>query len=106
MGVLSESPQELDEMLGTVFVDGEKSGVRLAASDLIRKLERDLPASVFQWTGHMPERTRWLLDALAERADALSMTYRVDQAEGLTIALTSLVTALAMNWLQSGKYVP
>jgi Putative zinc-binding metallo-peptidase len=106
MGVLSESPQELDEMLETIFADGEKSGVRLAASDLIRKLERDLPASVFQWTGHMPERTRWLLDALAGRADVLSMTYRVDQADVLTIALTSLVTALAMNWLQSGKYVP
>jgi hypothetical protein len=54
----------------------------------------------------MPERTRWLLDALAERADAMAITYRVDQAESLTIALTSLVTALAMNWLQSGKYVP
>ena len=106
MGVLSESPQELDGMLSTVFADTEKNGIRLAASDLIRKLERELPASVFQWTGHMPERTRWLLDALAERADSLSITYRVDQADGLTIALTSLVTALAMNWLQSGKYVP
>jgi hypothetical protein len=81
-------------------------GVRLAASDLVRRLERDLPASVFQWTGHMPERTRWLLDTMAERADALSITYRLDQADALTIALTSFVTALAMNWLQSGKYVP
>jgi hypothetical protein len=105
-GSLSERPQELDEMLETIFADADKTGVRLAASDLIRKLERELPASVFQWTGHMPERTRWLLDAMAERADALSLTYRVDQADGFTIALTSLVTALAMNWLQSGKYVP
>ncbi len=106
MGVLSERPQELDAMLTTVFADAEKTGVRLAASDLIRKLEREVPANVFQWTGHMPERTRWLLDAMAERADALALTYRVDQADVLTIALTSLVTALAMNWLQSGKYVP
>jgi hypothetical protein len=105
-GSLSERPQELDEMLETIFAEADKAGVRLAASDLIRKLERDLPASVFQWTGHMPERTRWLLDAMAERADALSLTYRVDQGEGFTIALTSLVTALAMIWLQSGNYVP
>jgi hypothetical protein len=105
-GSLAESPQELDEMLETIFADADKTGVRLAASDLIRKLERDLPASVFQWTGHMPERTRWLLDAMAQRADAMSITYPVDEGEGYTIALTSLVTALAMNWLQSGKYVP
>jgi Putative zinc-binding metallo-peptidase len=105
-GSLAESPQELDEMLETIFADGDKTGVRLAASDLIRKLERDVPANVFQWTGHMPERTRWLLDAMAERADVLGFSYRVDQGEMYTIALTSLVTALAMNWLQSGKYVP
>jgi hypothetical protein len=106
-GSLTESPQELDEMLTTIFAESDKAaGVRLAASDLIRKLERDVPASVFQWTGHMPERTRWLLDAMAERADSLSLTYSVDQGEGFTVALTSLVTALAMNWLQSGKYVP
>jgi hypothetical protein len=103
---VGELPQELDEMITTVFADAEKSGLRLAASDLIRKLERELPASVFQWTGHMPERTRWLLDAMAERADALAITYRLDQGEALTVSLTSLVTALAMNWLQSGKYVP
>jgi hypothetical protein len=105
-GSLAESPQELDEMLETIFADADKTGLRLAASDLIRKLERELPASVFQWTGHMPERTRWLLDAMAQRADAMSITYPVDEGEGYTIALTSLVTALAMNWLQSGKYVP
>ena len=96
----------LEQMLSTVFADSEKSGVRLAASDLIHRIERDLPGSVFQWTGHMPERTRWLLDTLAERADAMKLTYRVDEEQGLTIALTSLVTTLAMTWLQSGRYVP
>ena len=54
----------------------------------------------------MPERTRWLLDTLAERADVMGLTYRVDEEQALTIALTSLVTALAMTWLQSGRYVP
>jgi hypothetical protein len=106
MGVSSERPQELDQMLGAVFADPEPSTVRLAASDLIRRVERDLPASVFQWTGHMPERTRSLLATLAERADVMGLTYGVDQEQALTIALTSLVTTLAMTWLQSGKYVP
>jgi hypothetical protein len=107
LGAPSERPQELEQMLATVFADLEPhTGVRLAASDLIRRLEHDLPASVFQWTGHLPERTRWLLSYLAERADALELTYRVDQEQQLTVGLTSLVTALAMNWAQSGKYVP
>jgi len=107
LGAPSERPQELEQMLATVFMDLEPhTGVRLAASDLVRRLEHDLPASVFQWTGHLPERTRWLLSYLSERADALELTYRVDQEQQLTVGLTSLVTALAMNWAQSGKYVP
>ena len=73
---------------------------------MTRVAERDLPGSVFQWTGHLPERTRWLLALMADRADALELSYRVDQDDSLTIAITSLVTALAMNWAQSGKYVP
>jgi hypothetical protein len=106
IGAPSERPQELDQMLSAVFADPDPSSVRLAASDLIRRVERDLPASVFQWTGHMPERTRGLLGTLAERADVMGLTYGVDQEQALTIALTSLVTTLAMTWLQSGKYVP
>jgi hypothetical protein len=98
--------QGLEEMLATVFAETEPGGVRLAASDLIRLVERALPGSVYQWTGHLPERTRALLDNLAQRADAMSLTYRVDQEQALTIALTSLVTSLAMTWVTTGKYVP
>lgn len=111
-GPLAERPYGLEGMLATMFADndagssGGRVGVRAPASTLIRRLERDLPASVFTWTGHLPERTRWLIEFLAERADATQLTYRVMQEKELTIALTSLVTALAMNYLQSGKYVP
>jgi hypothetical protein len=107
-GAMSERPQGLEQMLQTIFTDSElaATGIRLAGSDLIRRVEHQLPASVYQWTGHMPERTRWLLEAMAERADVLGLTYRVDQEQEHIVALTSLVTALAMNWLQSGKYVP
>ena len=104
--LVSERPHGLEQMLSTIFADAEPSGVRFAASDLIRRIERDLPGSVYRWTGHLPERTKWILDQFRERADALKLTYRADMEQELTIALTSLVTALAMNWLQSGKYVP
>jgi hypothetical protein len=96
---------ELDAMLRTVFANAGAGTVRLAASDLIRRAERDLPASVFQWTGHLPERTKSLLDDLAARADALELTYDVDEEMRLAIGITSLVTTLAMNWVQSGRYV-
>ncbi|MFO0671661.1 MAG: hypothetical protein U0235_18860 [Polyangiaceae bacterium] len=96
---------ELDTMLKTVFADTGPGHVRLAASDLVRRAERDLPATVFQWTGHLPERTKALLDELAARADALELTYDVDEEIRLAIALTSLVTTLAMNWVQAGRYV-
>jgi hypothetical protein len=43
---------------------------------------------------------------MAQRADSLELTYSVDQEPNLTVAITSLVTTLAMNWLHSGKYVP
>ena len=105
-GTPSERPAELEQMLRTIFSETDPAPVRLAASDLIRRIQHDLPASVYQWTGHLPERTRWLLEFLAERADAMELTYSVEQEPRLTIAVTSLVTALAMNWLQSGKYVP
>ncbi|HWL86855.1 MAG TPA: hypothetical protein VNO21_13690 [Polyangiaceae bacterium] len=98
----------LDSMLTTLFSEPEsaEAGVRLAVSDLLHRVERDLPGSVFHWTGHLPERTRWLLQQMTERADALALTFRVEREQELTIAVTSLVTALAMNWLQSGRYVP
>lgn len=100
-----EKIADLDAMLRTVFADAGIGHVRLAASDLIRRAERDLPANVFQWTGHLPERTKALLDELTSRADAIELTYDVDEEMRLAIALTSLVTTLAMNWVQSGKYV-
>ncbi|WP_394843962.1 putative zinc-binding metallopeptidase [Pendulispora brunnea] len=94
----------LDRMLVSIFSESQEIGIRLAVSDLLRRLERDLPGSVYHWTGHMPERTLGLLAQMAERADALALTFRVEREQELTIAVTSLVTALAMHWLQSGRY--
>jgi hypothetical protein len=106
-GMVGERPGGLDQMLMTLFADTDSAGVRLAGSDLVRKLEPQLPGSVYQWTGHLPERTLWLLECMGERADALQLTYRVEQEATLTIAITSMVTTLAMSWLQNGgKYVP
>jgi hypothetical protein len=76
------------------------------ASALIGRLEQELVTNVYRWTGHFPEKTRQLLKHLARRGDALSLSYRADGEEAAVTALTTLVTALAMNHVHKGSYLP
>ena len=107
----ADLPPGLDGSLKTIFEDWgtpedfSTNAPRRPASDLIRRLARDLPADVYRWTGHFPERTRLLLRHLAERADALGQVYPEDREIPAIVALTTLVTALAMNHVHRGSYV-
>jgi hypothetical protein len=77
-----------------------------SAAELIRRLERELMATVFRWTGHFPEKTRTLVRDLAKRADALKQVYpRGAEAEAI-VSVTTLVTSLAMNFVHRGAYFP
>lgn len=93
----------LDAPLRGIFEDfGDREDLsstapRLPAGDLIRGLERDLVANVFLWTGCFPERVRPLVRQLAERADQLRQVFPADREMAAVAAVTSLVTALAMN---------
>jgi putative zinc-binding metallo-peptidase len=108
----SELPPGLDGALRSIFedegrpADGTTDAQRRPASALIRRLARVLPADVYRWTGHFPERTRLLLRHLAERADALEQVYPEDREIPAQLALTTLVTALAMNHVHRGSYMP
>jgi hypothetical protein len=110
--VTTEFPLGLDGALRAIFEDlGAPEDMtsiaqRKPASALIRKNERTLMANVYRWTGHFPERTRALLRHLAERADQLDQVYPVDRESPAIIALTTLVTALAMNHVHRGSYLP
>ena len=79
---------------------------RKPAGALIRRLERDLVTNIFCWTGHFPERTRPLVRRLADLADELKQGYPVEREQAAIIALTTLVTALAMNYVHRGTYLP
>jgi hypothetical protein len=98
----------LDGALRAIFEDsgGEAKPQGLPAAALIRRIERDLPANVYQWTGHFPERTRRLVRHLATRAEQLHAVYPEEQERSVTVALTALVTALAMNYTYHGSYFP
>jgi hypothetical protein len=84
---------------------GEQTESR-PAGPLFRKLERQLMAEVFRWTGHFPEKTRSLMRYLAQRADALQQVYPAKAEADATIDITVLVTSLAMNHVHRGSYFP
>jgi hypothetical protein len=107
----SSFPPGLDGALRAIF---ERLGDPAAAGDaplrradsLIRSLERELMDNEFRWTGHFPERTRTLVRHLAERAGQLELGYPPSQERPATVAFTTLVTALAMNHVHRGSYLP
>jgi len=107
-----ELPPGLDGALRAIFEDlgssdgPSPSGSLRPAADLIRRLEPELMANIFRWTGHFPERTRVLLRYLADRAAQLQQGYPEGREESAIMALTTLVTGLAMNHVQRGSYLP
>lgn len=86
-------------------VDG-KADEALSASALIRRLERALMADIFRWTGHFPERTRSLMRHLAQRADALGLSYVKEEETEAVVSVTIFATSLAMNYVHRGSYFP
>jgi hypothetical protein len=104
-------PPGIDAALRSIFEDlgvpgsSPATAPRKPATGLIARLERDLIEQVYRWTGHFPERTRPLLRHLARRADAIALVYPEDQETHAIVALTTLVTTLAMNYVQRGSYV-
>jgi hypothetical protein len=104
-------PPGMDGALRAIFEDlGRPEDLstdapRRPAEELIRRLATILPADVYRWTGHFPERTRRLLFQLADRAAALDQVYPADREIPAVIALTTLVTALAMNQVHTGSYM-
>jgi hypothetical protein len=103
----AELPPGLDGALLALFEkEEETAGPRQAASKLIRRLERELLADVYRWTGHFPERSRVLLRHLARRADELKQVVPAGREMETAVAFTTFVTALAMNYVHNGTYLP
>jgi hypothetical protein len=102
-------PPGLDGALRAIFerlTDPAALDDGLRAESLIRSHQRGLMQNVFRWTGHFPERTRVLVQHLAERAAQLELGYAPAQEGAAVVALTTLVTALAMNHVHRGTYLP
>lgn len=108
-------PPGVDGALQAIFEDysepaaeesSPSTSPRKPAADLILQLERELVANVYRWTGHFPEPTRRLVRLLAERAKQLNQVYPTDRTATVTVALTTLITSLAMNHVFRRSYIP
>jgi hypothetical protein len=86
--------------------DGADASGRLPVGGLVRRLEGELVTNVFRWTGHFPERALALVRTIARRADELGQVYRPDREAAAVVALTALVTGLAINHVYTGEYFP
>jgi hypothetical protein len=105
-------PPGLDGALRTIFQDFAAHLAQQGntppepAGTLIRRLEPELITNIYRWTGHFPERTHALLEHLAQRADHLQLILSTDRQREASLALTTFVTALAMNYVHRGTYLP
>jgi hypothetical protein len=104
-------PPGLDGALLAIFDDfaeaqASSAGPMRHAHELIARIELQLVAHVYRWTGHFPEATRPLVRHLAARARELNQVYPADEESMVLIGFTALVTSLAMNHVLRGSYVP
>jgi hypothetical protein len=94
--------EHLDQDLVNLF---EPQNVASAsAENLIRSERQSLIESVTQYSGVSQSVVRSLVDHILARAAALGLTVHVDDAREYMTRLTSLVTALAMNYLYTDRF--
>jgi hypothetical protein len=100
-------PAAFDGALHAIFEGFDGSEEQSSAADkLILRIERDLIGDVYRWTGHFPEHTRRLLRQIAGRAKELRLCYPANREASVLIAVTALVTSLAMNHVLREHYIP
>ena len=75
-----------------------------SAETLVRAERQSLIQSVSQYSGVGGPVVRALVDHLLERAAALRLTIHLDKTREYLTKLTSLVTALAMNYLYTDRF--
>ena len=92
----------LDEELTDLFEEPGDATYR--ADTLIRAERQSLVQTVSHYTGVGPGVVKALIDHLQERAAVLNLTVQVAQTRAYLTRFTSLVTALAMNYLYTNRF--
>jgi hypothetical protein len=73
------------------------------AEELFRRHHEALASRVAHWSGLEEEEVRVILSKLQDRAGALDLTYRRSQLAARLLDVTSLATALAMDFAYTGR---
>ncbi|MBL8924177.1 MAG: putative zinc-binding metallopeptidase [Myxococcaceae bacterium] len=94
--------EQLDQDLINLFEAPSSGDVR--ADTLIRAERQGLIAAVTQYSGVSRAVVVSVLEHLTERTTALNLTVKREKAAIYTTRLTSLVTALAMNFLYTDRF--
>ena len=94
--------EHLDEDLTALFERADAAPTR--ADNLIRSERQALIVAVTQYSGVSRALVRSVIDHLLERTSELNLSVHRDNAREYLTRLTSLVTALAMNYLYTDRF--
>jgi hypothetical protein len=75
----------------------------MPVSDLLHKHSAALLNRVARWSDLDQEQVRAILSKLEDRAEALDLYFRRSQIAARVLDLTSLATALAMDFAYTGR---
>ena len=92
----------LDEDLTALFERADEAPTR--ADNLIRSERQALIVAVTQYSGVSRAVVRSVIDHLLERTSELNLSVHRDKAREYMTRLTSLLTALAMNYLYTDRF--
>ncbi len=94
--------EHLDQDLRNLFEDPSSAPAK--AETLIRAERQSLIQAVTQYSGVSRAVVKSVLDHLLERTTVLALTVQLDKTREYLTRLTSLLTALAMNYLYTDKF--
>jgi hypothetical protein len=93
----------VDDKLREIF-PAIRGRFRTSAADLLRKHSEELLERIMRWSSLPEEEVRTLLSKLEDRAEALGLEYRSQQAADKLLDLTALGTSLAMDFAYTGRF--
>jgi hypothetical protein len=101
----SKAQGYLDDKLKRVFPQFRAPVPAVEAATFITRRRRMLITRVADWSAMAPEDIRMLLDKVVERARSLGLRVRMDQQEERLMDLASLLTAMAVTFRHTGKFM-
>ncbi len=101
----SKAQGYLDDKLKRVFPQFRAAVPAIEAVPFIRRRHRMLITRVADWSGMAPDDIAMLLEKVEERARSLGLRVRMDKQEERLMDLVSLLTAMAVTFRHTGKFL-